>query len=66
MLVKNPFIAELIIYTDIKLSGSKTILLDDLQFRPWYMYYEPILNMNKLTILKHSESRIGGGYVGVK
>lgn len=64
--IKNPFISELYIYTDIKLSGSKTILLDDLQFRPWFIYYEPVLNLNKMTILKHSEGRVGGGYVGIK
>ena len=64
--IKNPFISELYIYTDIKLSGSKTILLDDLQIRPWYMYFEPVLNLNKMTILKHSEGRVGGGYVGVR
>jgi hypothetical protein len=64
--IKNPFISELYIYTDIKLSGSKTILPDDLQFRPWYMYFEPVLNLNKMTILNHSEGRVGGGYVGVK
>ena len=64
--LKTPFISELLIYTDIKSSGSKTILIDDLQSRPWYMYFEPVLNMNKLEILKYSESKIGGGYVGVK
>ena len=62
--VKNPFISELYIYTDIKLSGSKTILLDDLQFRPGVMYFEPVLNLKKMSILKHSEGRVGGGYVG--
>jgi len=64
--IKNPFISEVLIYTDIKLSGSKTILLEDLQVRPWYMYYSPEININKLTILKHSESRLGGGYIGLK
>jgi hypothetical protein len=64
--IKNPFISEAFIYTDIKLSGSKTILLEDLQVRPWYMYFTPEINLNKLTILKHSESRLGGGYIGLK
>jgi hypothetical protein len=63
--IKNPFISELYIYTDIKLSGSKTILLDDLQIRPWYMYFEPVLNLDKMSILKHSEGRVGGGYLSV-
>ncbi len=64
--IKNPFISEFYIYTDIMLSGSKTILLDDLKFRPWFVFFEPVLNLNKMTILKHSEGRVGGGYIGVK
>lgn len=64
--IGNPFIAELFIYTDIKLSSSKTILVEDLQVRPWYMYFTPELNIDKLTILKHSESRLGGGYLAIK
>jgi len=64
--IKNPFISELLIYTDIKLSGSKTILLEDLQVRPWYMYFAPEVNISRLTILKHSESRLGGGYIGIR
>ncbi len=64
--IRNPFISEALIYTDIKLSESKTILLEDLQVRPWYMYYSPEININKLTILKHSESRLGGGYLAIK
>jgi hypothetical protein len=64
--IGNPFISELLIYTDIKLSSSKTILVEDLQVRPWYMYFLPEINIEKLTILKHSESRLGGGYLGIK
>lgn len=64
--IRNPFISEMLIYTDIKLSESKTILVEDLQVRPWYMYYSPEININKLTILKHSDSRLGGGYLAIK
>ncbi|MFC2113683.1 hypothetical protein ACFLTA_10480, partial [Bacteroidota bacterium] len=59
--IKTPLISELLIYTDIKSSESKTILFDDLLSRPWYMYFEPVLNFNKLTLLKYTESRIGNG-----
>lgn len=64
--IMNPFISELLIYTDIKLSDSKTILVEDLQIRPWYMYFLPKININNLTILKHLESRLGGGYLAIK
>ena len=36
--VRTPLISESYIYTDIKLSGSKTVLVEDLQSRPWYLF----------------------------
>jgi hypothetical protein len=43
--IMHPIIKELIIFTDIKMSGSKSIQLDDLQYRPWYMFFE--INLDK-------------------
>jgi hypothetical protein len=64
--ITNPFIQELITYTDIKLSGSKSILLEDVSHRPWYMYFEvkPIKEQ-KHTLLKYSEGVVGGGYLTI-
>ena len=36
----NKFVIELTIYTDIKLSGSKSILIDDLSYKPWFSYFD--------------------------
>ena len=61
-----PITMEAFVYTDIKLSGSKSILTDDILTRPWYMYRKVTYNRathNK--ILKFSESRIGGGYISI-
>lgn len=65
-IISNPFIQELITYTDIKLSGSKSILLEDVSHRPWYMYFEvkPIKEQ-KHTLLKYSEGVVGGGYLTI-
>lgn len=64
--ITHPAIKELIILTDIKLSGSKSILVDDLQYRPWYMFFEISLGKQlKFSLIKYSESRIGQGYLTI-
>jgi len=64
--ISHQIIKELIIFTDIKLSGSKSILVDDLQYRPWYMFFDITLNDQKnFTLFKYSESRIGQGYLTI-
>lgn len=65
-IISNPYIQELITYTDIKLSGSKSILLEDLSHRPWYMYFDvKPLKKKQLTLLKYSEGVVGGGYLTI-
>jgi hypothetical protein len=54
------------IYTDIKLSGSKSILLDEIHSRPWYLFRSISYNqIHHCKILKFSEGRIGGGYINI-
>ncbi len=66
--VSNKFIDEMIIYTDIKLSRSKSILIDDLTHRPWYSYFKTVISnpgqFNKLIVRK--ESAVGKGYLTLK
>ncbi len=65
-IITYPAIAELLIYTDIKLSGSKSILVDDLQYRPWYMFFEVALGKkNSYTLFKYDESRIRQEYLTI-
>jgi hypothetical protein len=59
-------LTEVFIYTDIKLSRSKSILFQELTTRPWYEYYSVEYKKeihNKL--LAFSEARIGGGYISI-
>lgn len=64
--IAHPAIRELIIFTDIKLSGSKSILVDDIQYRPWYMFFEITLGKQpKFSLIKHAECRIGQGYLTI-
>ena len=64
--IHNKFLNELYIYTDIKLSGSKSMLVDDLDYRPWYLFFKP---QNKIKtasgLVKVIESRIGEGYLTI-
>jgi len=68
LLITNKFVAELIIYTDIKLSGSKSILIDDLGYKPWYTYFDLInfLPADFNMLLSKKESAIGKGYFTLK
>ena len=62
------FISELIIYTDIKLSSSKSILLSDLNHRPWYSYFE-FVSISELKfghLITKKDSNIGEGYLTIK
>lgn len=65
--VTNKFISELIIYTDIKLSGSKSILIDDLSFKPWYAYFDlsDLSPDNFRQLLTKKDSSVGKGYLTV-
>jgi len=67
LVVFNKFIAELIIYTDIKLSGSKFILFDELNYKPWFSYFNilelSISSFNQL--LTRKDSAVGKGYLTI-
>ena len=66
--ISNDFVSELIIYSNIKLSGSKSILLDELNFKPWYSYFE-ISNDSTYKfhhLLSKKDSAVGKGYITIK
>jgi hypothetical protein len=65
--VSSIFINELVIFTDIKSSGSKSILIEDLTFRPWYSFFEllNIKNVSSSKLLKFRESSVGKGYITI-
>jgi hypothetical protein len=67
LVITNKFVMELIIYTDIKLSGSKSILVDDLAFKPWYAYFDnSALIIDKFNILiTKKDSAVGKGYITI-
>ena len=67
LLISNRYIAELVIHTDIKLSGSKSILIDDLNYKPWYSYFEipSVMLDNFIFLISKKDSAVGKGYLTV-
>jgi len=65
--ITNNFVSELIIYSNIKLSGSKSILVDELNFKPWYSYFEIAngTNINFNQLLSKKDSAVGKGYITI-
>ncbi len=61
----SPFLGELCVYTDIRLSRSRTILFQDIRHRPWYDFFELKLDPKQFELVKHSELKSGYGYLEV-
>lgn len=63
----NSPLSELIVYTDIKLSPINTATLEDLNFKPWYTYFDiSASNPTKFNnLIKFQESSYGRGYLNL-
>jgi hypothetical protein len=63
--ISNNLIAELVVYTDVKLSGSKSILVEDMGYKPWFTYFElsNIRPSTFKTFLSKKDSALGKGYL---
>jgi hypothetical protein len=65
-IITQPAIAELYVATDIALSGSKSIALDETNYRSWFFFNRVKFPKDaKFKLLKITEGGIGGGYVGL-
>lgn len=67
LVITNKFISELIIYADIKLSGTKSILIDDLNFKPWFIYFDfsGLAVESSDVLISKKDSAIGKGYLTI-
>lgn len=66
--ISSKVISELIVFTDIKLSASKSMLIDELGFKPWYSYFE-LSNISPAAfniLLAKKDSSVGKGYITLK
>ncbi len=66
--ISGQLAAEIVIYTDITLSASKTLLIEDLGYKPWFLFFDiSTFADSKLNIiLTTKESSLGKGYLSVK
>lgn len=65
--ISNKFITELIIFTDIKLSNSKSTLINDLNYKPWYLYFNisAIADIKFNYLISKKDSEVGKGYITI-
>ena len=65
-IISHPAVLELYVATDIFLSGSKSIALDEATHRSWFFFNRvELLKGPEFKLLKMTEGRIGGGYVEI-
>jgi hypothetical protein len=67
LVVTNKFVYELLVYTDIKLTGSKSMLVDELDHKPWfaYFYVSGLSPTNFSQLLTRKDSAVGKGYLTI-
>lgn len=67
LIINNKFISELVVYTDIKLSGSKSLLIDELSYKPWYSYFDLSSSVSSTfsILLSKKDSAVGKGYLTI-
>ena len=67
LLISNKLVSELAVYTEIKLSGSKSILMDDLTHRPWFSYFDlSSLDIGHSSqLISRKDSNVGKGYLSI-
>lgn len=64
--IVHPAVAELYVAADIALSGSKSIALDETNYRAWFFFYKVELPKGgRFKLLKMTDGMVGGGYVGL-
>lgn len=65
--VKFGLILELIVFTDIKLSPSKSIRRDEIVYKPWYSYFDSteFFEVSFRYFIKEKTSGMGSGYFSI-
>lgn len=66
--VLNVIIIEFIVYSDIALSGTKTILVKDVKNRAWYSFFnfDTELLFKQSYLLRKQDSSVGSPYLSIK
>ncbi|MCK9331022.1 MAG: hypothetical protein M0Q94_14195 [Candidatus Cloacimonetes bacterium] len=62
---KSEFLKELVVYTDIFLSASKNILLEDIKFKPFYDYFIIKSELQYQHLVKKTSGSLGQDYLKI-
>jgi len=67
LMITNRYVSELVVYTDIKLSGSKSLLIDELNYKPWYAYFDlsGLVPATFSILISKKDSAVGKGYLTI-
>ncbi len=64
--VTHPIISEMVLLVDLKWSGTKTLLFDDIEFRPWFSFFNiDVDRLQKPSIIKYQDGNFGRGYLSL-
>ena len=65
-LIRNSLITELILYTDVLLSGSKSVLYEDIKHRNFYTHFSMAFDKTqKGTLIKYKDLTMGQDYISI-
>ena len=67
LVITNKFVSELVVFTDVKLSSTKSILIDDLNYKPWYSYFDSksVTPDQFDQLISNKDSAVGKGYLTI-
>lgn len=67
LMITNKYVSELVVYTDIKLSGSKSLLIDEMSYKPWYAYFDlsGVVPATFSILISKKDSAVGKGYLTI-
>jgi len=65
--INNSLVTEIIVYTDIKLSGQNSILVSEIKSKAWFSYFKFDIQIqnNKFSLFNFQDSHLGGGYLNI-
>jgi hypothetical protein len=64
--LQNTLVSEIYLFVDIHCSGSKSVLLKDLEIRPWFLFHPVLFDKEVRHHLVHyAAGGIGGGYITI-
>lgn len=67
IIIRDKFLAELVVYTDIFLSKSNSILMDDIAYKPWFSIFDlsTVVSTKFSHLITIRDGAVGKGYLTI-